>query len=254
MKQIALSLLFLLFLIGTGAYLALGDELPSWRVGGARSLPLDTVGYAAPDAISLTPGSTIELRGDSLVAGQGAQGSDGAVVVYGQVLEDALASDISVESFGFGGFSAVMAERYWQDREAKGALVLIAFGTNDAAPRGRLAARQATDITTFEASLKAQAQAVRAQGSEVAFIAPPPAGSSAMNARLQPYRRAVRRVGEQMGVSVFDPADAFARCEADQPLLSVDSLHLNEAGQRCLGEWLAQQLAPTVLPRSVPLE
>lgn len=240
--------LILLLLLGVGAYLALQDELPSWRAGGARSLPVEAVRHAAPETIALAPGSTIELRGDSLVAGQGAG------VAYGQVLEDALGSGISVEAEGLGGFTAAMAQRHWQDREAKGALVLIALGTNDAAPRGWLGAKQSTDMQAFEASLEAQASAVIAQGSAVAFIAPPPAGSLAINARLQPYRTAVRRVGERMGISVFDPAEAFDICETEQPLLSFDALHMNDAGQHCLGAWLAEQLAPRVQPRSATLE
>jgi hypothetical protein len=76
----------------------------------------------------------------------------------------------------------------------------------------------------------------------VILLAPPPAGSKAIATRLAPYREAARDVGREMEVAVLDPADAFADCPSAQPVLVRDALHMNEAGHRCLGNWLARRL------------
>lgn len=215
------------------------QEIPAWRSGGTIALAMPTVG--GDDAASLcpSPGGTIELRGDSHVAG--ARMEDKAPA-YPQVMQDQLGPRIRILAQGIGGFTAQMAERHWLARGVQGEAVLLAFGTNDAAPRGWIGGKQSVPIESFKASLVRQIESLRHQGARVGLIAPPPAGSPAMNHRLAPYRAAVAEVGKATGVPVFDPAESLAGCERGHPMLVRDALHLNAAGHRCIGTWLARRI------------
>lgn len=101
-------------------------------------------------------------------------------------------------------------------------------------------------LNDYKASLSRQIVTWRARGHEVALLAPAPGGSAAITRRVAPYRQAAQEVGHRLGVAVFDPADAFASCPTAQPLLARDALHMNAAGHRCHGAWLAHQFCPPV--------
>jgi lysophospholipase L1-like esterase len=188
-------------------------------------------------------GEVIELRGDSHVAGSRMgvpAGTTGRA--YPQVMQEQFAFPVKVIASGVGGFTAPMAEQHWRNSSAQGRIVMLAFGTNDAAPRGWLAAKQPVPVASFRASLTRQLARLRSQGARPALIAPPPAGSEAMNERIAPYRQAVAAVGKATGTPVFDPAEAIAGCADQQPLLVHDALHFNQAGHQCIGTWLARAI------------
>ena len=92
----------------------------------------------------------------------------------------------------------------------------------------------------------------RARNAAVVLVAPPPGGSRAIQARLAPYRKAVRQLGQSLGVPVIDPADAFAAEPAAQPVLTYDALHMNAAGHRALGRWIAAQMCGPSCPALNP--
>lgn len=166
---------------------------------------------------------------------------------FGQVFAQALGGRVVISLHGVGGHTAAMGEQRWRGRDLPGTdLVILAFGTNDAAPRGWLRDKQPVAIADYTAALSHQIARWSARGQTVVLLAPPPGGSPAITARLQPYRHAARNVGRANALAVLDPADAFASCPASQPVLERDALHMNAAGHRCLGLWLARQFCPAI--------
>lgn len=225
-----------------GAVAALWQEVPQWRVGGTRSLAASSVTHRPGPLACPADGTTIAVIGDSHVAG-GRMGGAGAP--FAVVLEQALRGRVAVVRRGVGGQTAAMGEATWATRGLPDAgLAIIAYGTNDAAPRGWLRNREPVGPAAFKASLTRQIGGWRASGAQVILLAPPPGGSRAIAARLAPYREATRDVGRATGVTVLDPADGLATCTASEPLLAYDALHMNAGGHQCLGQWLARQLCP----------
>lgn len=225
------------------AALALWPEIPAWRSGGTRALGMASLGSSAAENLCPSAGDVIELRGDSLVAGSRMGAPAGTTGhAYPQVMQDLFAFPVQVIALGMGGFTAPMAEQHWRNTPPQGNIVMLAFGTNDAAPRGWLTDKQPVPVTSFMAALTRQLARLRSQGVRLALIAPAPTGSQAMNERLAPYRQAVAAVGKATGTPVLDPAEAIAGCEDNQPLLVRDALHLNQAGHQCIGTWLASAI------------
>lgn len=242
-KYLAVALIAI-SLVGAGLF---WGEVPAWRMGGAQVLPIEAVATKHDRPFCPEAGETIELRGDSHVAG-GRMGSVAglASLPYGRVMEQELGGEFPVLLRGRGGFAAGDGQEAWRNASPRGDVIIIAFGTNDAAPRGWMRNRAAVPLAEFEASLVSQINRETTRGAKVALLAPPPAGSQAINQRLQPYREAVARVGQSNGVAVFDPAEAFDECTASEPLLGYDALHFNASGHRCIGKWLASKICPTV--------
>ena len=227
-----------------GLAAALWRETPQWRGDGALSVPMSSVTSARHLPACPARGTPIAIIGDSHVAGS--RMAPGGGIPFGEVLQNELAGHSEVSLHGVGGDTAAMGEERWRDRDLPGTgLVILAFGTNDAAPRGWLGSRSPVPLDSYKASLARQILTWRERESEVILLAPPPGGSRAIAARLAPYREAARDVGRDMKVAVLDPADAFAGCPSDQPLLVRDALHMNEAGHLCLGRWLARRLCPS---------
>lgn len=224
-----------------GILLLLWDEIPSWRPGGIQTVAAASVSFQgeAPECASADP--YIAIFGDSHVEGS-RMGSPGEP--FGTVLQGALGGDAKVELYGIGGEKAEEGERRWRSSDTAAEIIMIGYGTNDSAPRGWLSDKIPVPLTDFKASLTRQVRHWQAKGRQVYLIAPPPLGTTAMMQRLSPYRNAVKEVGEGLAVSVLDPADAFAQCPDQQPLLAIDAVHMKPAGHQCLGEWMAQQLCP----------
>lgn len=197
------------------------------------------VGYNPPGSLCSVDLNLIELRGDSLVIGS-RMGGKGRP--YGAVLAQQLGGGVQVLLRGRGGATAVDGETMWRQAGVEGDIVLLAYGTNDAASRGWLTGRRPVALQQFRESLLRHIRQVRASGAQVGLIAPPPVSAPAAMERLQPYRLEVHKIGREAGLTVFDPAEAFAGCRQNEPLLAVDGLHLNTAGHACLGRWLAQAL------------
>ncbi len=226
--------------LALGAIAALWQEVPQWRFGGTRSMATSSVTYRPVSLACPTGDKTITVIGDSHVTG-GRMGGAGAP--FATVLEQALGARVTVERRGVGGQTAAMGEATWRARGLPDAdLAIIAYGTNDAAPRGWLRDKVPVAPAAYKASLTRQIAAWRARGAQVVLLAPPPGGSAAIAARLSPYRDATRAVGQASRVTVLDPAEGFATCAGSEPLLAFDALHMNPAGHQCLGQWLARQL------------
>lgn len=228
------------------ALILLRDEIPQWGGGGTRSVVMATVDQNSDLLTCPEPGSSIAFHGDSLVAGgRMGEGADPSRDAYVHVLARHFGDGVSVEQRGWGGATAEMGAQRWNNPELSGDIVVIAFGSNDAAMRGWLSTKEPVPLDDFAASLTRQVQFWRGEGRLVALMPPPPPGSDAMAERLAPYRETVAALGEQLDVAVLDPAGAFAQCEASGPLLTRDALHMNVAGHQCVGEWLVEQFCPT---------
>ncbi|WP_199797895.1 SGNH/GDSL hydrolase family protein [Erythrobacter sp. KY5] len=218
-------------------------EIPAWRFGGTEPLATGSVAYSQDALTCPGGGEHIAIYGDShVVGGRMAQFGGESGPAYGRVLEAELRGGATVSLHGVGGHTAPMGESRWNIGDSKADLVLIAYGTNDAAPRGWLRSKKPVALSDFTAAMERLASTASETERQVVFLAPPPAGSSAIMQRLQPYREALRDLGRQLDSPVLDPADAFAACESSQPLLIYDALHMTASGHRCLGEWLAARL------------
>lgn len=213
-------------------------EVPAWRIGGTNSLPARSVAFDPDESLCPLDGKIIELRGDSIVVG----GRMGPGDPYGAVMAQHIGRGVKTALNGRGGATVRDGEAGLRAAGAKGDIVLLAYGTNDAALRGWIGGKTAVPLPAFRASLARQIGQLRQMGAQIALIAPPPAGSPAMNVRLLPYREAVAAVGREQQVPVFDPADAFGQCQGDEPLLGYDALHPNGRGHACIGRWLAREM------------
>lgn len=225
----------------------LWPELPHWRLGGTRSVSTPSVSHTGTQHICPGAYARIVILGDSHVLGS-RMGNQAATETqsFGKVLERTLPNGANVAVYGAGGDTSRMGEERWSAKEFSADLVMIAYGTNDAAPRGWLRRKSPIPIAEYKASLERQIAKRHARSQAIILLAPPPAGSSAIMARLAPYRTAMQEVGREKKITVFDPADAFASCLLQEPLLTYDALHMNAAGHACLGQWLARRLCPTV--------
>ncbi|MDZ4137985.1 MAG: SGNH/GDSL hydrolase family protein [Erythrobacter sp.] len=237
-KKIALAIVVLLL----GLVAALWQELPQWRLGGTQSIPASSVAHLLGNLVCPASGSRIAIIGDSHVAGS-RMGEDSAP--FGVVLEQSLAGRVKVVRYGAGGETAIDGEKRWLELDLPEAnLVVLVYGTNDAAPRGWLGDKTTVPVDDYKAALNRQVALWRNRGVQVVLLAPPPGGSTAITRRLSPYREAAGAVGRSEKVAVFDPADAFTSCPSAQPVLVGDALHMNAAGHECLGTWLAHQFCP----------
>lgn len=223
------------------AFLAFPRELPLWRLQGTASVPAVPVDYEGDVSLCPGPGQTLELRGDSLVLGLRRGGDTIRSQPYGRVMEQQFGNGANVLLHGQGGATAASGLAAWGGTHG-GDIVLLAYGTNDAAVRGWIGGKVPVPLGEFHDSMVQHIRLARQPGTRVGLIAPPPVGAPAMMDRLQPYRDAVGQIGRQEGVPVFDPAAAFAQCREQEPLLAHDALHLNAAGHACLGRWLAQKM------------
>lgn len=216
-------------------------ELPRWQFGGAQPVPATSVAWGQDLLSCPQDGSRIAIYGDSHV--EGFRGTDGGKP-FGKVFEETLGQDVRVNLLGVGGDTAAIGEGRWLGRQDGADIVIIAYGTNDAAPRGWLRPTKPVEVEAFKASLEKHIDRRRAEAAMIVLMAPPPPGSRAMLDRIAPYRRAVAELGMARKIAVLDPANALARCSGTGPLLDHDALHMSAAGHQCLGEWLAEQFCP----------
>lgn len=217
------------------------QDIPQWQADGTAPVAAASLTRGREQLSCPPPGSRIAIHGDSHVAGTG---GGAPVKPFGRVLGTMLAPGVIVRLRGQGGDTALMGERRWPVEHGSADLVLLAYGTNDAAPRGWLRAKRPVPVPAFAASLQRQIDQWQAAGAKVALLAPPPPGSTAMLRRIAPYRTAAAMLGERNGIAVLDPAEAFAACASAPALLRRDALHMTSAGHRCLGRWLAETLCP----------
>lgn len=219
------------------------EEVPAWRWAGTDALPIALVAHDGGTDLCPPPGGTIELRGDSLVIARrmGSEPGENAPA-YGKVLESRIGGKRRVLLNGRGGATSLDGAGIGAGTPIRADLLILAFGTNDAAPRAFLGKRKPVPVARFEAAIEQQVAAAKSAGSTVALSAPPPTGSAAMNTRIAPYREALERLAVRLDVTLLDPAAAFSSCDARQPLLVRDALHINARGHACIGEWLATEI------------
>lgn len=221
-------------------------EVPRWRFGGAHPVYAPSVAWGKGLLSCPHEGSRVAIYGDSHV--EGFRGTH-ARKPFGKVFEEALGQGVRVDLLGVGGDTAEMGGTRWLGRPDSASIAIIAYGTNDAAPRGWLRTKQPVAIEAFKASLEQHIDRRRAEAATIVLMAPPPPGSRAMLDRIAPYRRAVAELGMARKIAVLDPADAFTRCAGTEPLLDHDALHMSAAGHQCLGQWLAEQFCPAARTR-----
>lgn len=220
------------------ASIALRNEIPGWRPGGANAVLHPPLASSGTFPIRLDRHGTIVALGDSNVSGSRVGGRD---MAFPNLLEVPRKAGIAIVNLGRGG-GTVLQSVMTTSASAPPQLVIIMFGTNDAAPRWILGRQKAVAPASYSERLAATVQSYAGQGAKVLVLAPPPAGSMAMDRRIAPYRELARSVAVQTGAHFADPAEAFAatRMTAD---LQYDGLHLSIAGQHRLARWLDQLLA-----------
>lgn len=221
-------------LIGGGLFLALGDEVPLWRAGGAdpvRRAPLPALG-AYP--IVLAAGRPIVFLGDSNTAGTRTGGPHRAYPALLAV--PARAALIGNRAFG-GATAPLVAQGLSPFSRAQ--VVVVMLGTNDAAPRRYLGKRHPVAFDDFRIRLTTVVRDAMGEGAKVLILAAPPAGSVAMDARIAPYRHAARDVAAQTGAHFHDPAASLdGQKQEGAAFLHYDGLHVSDAGQAVLARWL----------------
>jgi lysophospholipase L1-like esterase len=225
----------LLLLMACGALWALWPEVPRWSGDGARAIGHDPLPPLAEQRLALSRGGGVLCQGDSNVRGK-------PRVAVPFCTEFGLATGLKAELRGHGGDTTAEGAERWRDQGTTPAdLVILLYGTNDAAPRSWLGGHMPVPPDRYRDALAALAISHREHGALVLVLAPLPAGSPAMERRLQPYRAAARAAAAHSGSLFLDPAPAFA-APAAQPALRRDGLHLNQRGHRALGQWLARQV------------
>lgn len=233
-----LPILVGLVLLAAGASLAALGELPAWRPGGARAAGHDPLPPVSGTMAPLVPGATILCRGDSNVQGSGGWrpwGRTPAVRPWCDWLAQALGAQAI--NRGVGGDTVTMGLARSRARQPADMVILL-YGANDAAVRGLLGPRQPVPLATFRTDLAAM---IRQHGAgRVLVLAAMPTASRAMERRIAPYRRAARAAAQAEGAAFLDPAEALG---GGSVVLDVDGLHLNAAGHRLVGLWLAERLA-----------
>jgi lysophospholipase L1-like esterase len=232
---------FILLALLLGGMMLFWNEIPRWRTGGSTPVAAASVTWGKDLLECPANTAAITFFGDSHVSGER---SGPNARPFGSVLEQQLSGKAKVTLHGVGGDTSLMGEQRWLRGMAGGDLVILAFGSNDAAPRGWMRGKRAVAIADFKQSLQRQIDHWRGRGARVALLAAPPGGSAAIMARVVPYREATLELGKANQVAVLDPGDAFATCKSGPPILGYDALHMTAAGHACLGTWLAKQVCP----------
>ncbi len=223
-------------LLVVGGWLGRG-EVPRWTADGAQAscpAPLDSLGSFP---IALARGETVTFMGDSNTSGARIGGPDAA---YPALTARLMGNGFLAAVTANGG--ATVMSRDWPRvvRPMRGLLVVM-LGSNDAAPRGLLSRRKSVPLNAYAQALDAIVVNWQAAGGQVLVLAPPPAGSDAMNHRLAPYRVAAQAVARSRGAYFRDPCEAMLHA-VDPAVLQYDGLHLNANGQSTVAAWLAKAL------------
>ena len=212
----------------------LSGEVPRWRPGGTAAVAHRSLAPLDPVLPALPADATVTCEGDSITA----RASGSRSIGYPETLARLLPT-MRIVNHGRGGDTAADGWRRWRPVPGE-ALVVLMYGTNDAAPRGPIGRRRPVPPKAFIRILTAIAQRHRAAGAQVLILAPPPAGSAAGDARIAPYRQAARLAAARAGVAFRDPAPAFAGLSVP---LRYDALHPGPEALAALAHWLARQIS-----------
>lgn len=228
--------MFLAVLVGVAAF---NDEIPHWRADGADVILHDPLAPVGSFPIQIARGASVVFMGDSNTKGRFPRG-DGDP--FPEALGNTLGNSLTVLNLGSGGAVTPYDGAAGVARVSAGDLIVLAYGTNDAAPREWLSAKKQVPLATYQTRLESLATHYREQGTIVLILAPLPAGTTAMERRIAPYRNAARQAAVNAGCRFLDPAGALANAMPDRPPLQRDALHLNARGSLQVGKWLAGKL------------
>lgn len=214
---------------------AASHGIPRWTQAGARVVMHEPLAPLGSFPVELSADARITLHGDSNMAGNRLQDSGRT---FARVMVASHSPPAEVTSLARGGSTAVQGfQRAVESR--CGDLAIVMFGTNDAAPRGLLSRRAPESHAAFASALDSLVTHCLADGAQVLVLAAPPAGTSAMERRIAPYRAQARSVAAANGVNFLDPASAFSGENARGDLLQHDALHLSEEAHALIASWLA---------------
>lgn len=233
-RLILLSLAILL----AGSYILI-DEVPTWRAGGSDALLHNPLAAVGTFPIRMQKGASVYCMGDSNTRGRF---SHVAGESFPDVLRQSFGSDLKVFNLGRGGAVVPRARVEEASGALAGDLVVLAFGTNDAAPRGWLSRKKRVPIESYQALLEALANRYREEGAIILILAPMPAGTIAIERRIAPYRNAARQAAINTQSWFLDPVEALTSAQHELPPLQRDGLHLNATGSLEVGRWLAGKL------------
>lgn len=214
---------------------AFRDEIPHWTITGTtahRERPLGAIGACTR---SFHKGWAKIFTGDSNMNGSRLTSPSAAI------------PSLVARQFGIGalirsvaqGCATVLDLESQLENAGAVEMVVMMFGTNDAAPRGRLSNKRPLDPQTFEVRMADQIRENREKSTHVLVLAPPPVRAVAMANKIAPYRKAARTAAWAGGAAFFDPATLPA-FKGDESALQFDALHLNEAGRRTIADWLVK--------------
>ena len=238
-RKAGLALAILGVVTGTG--FALVPEMPRWRGSGSQVVtgePLPPLPEAFP---TIAVAGRIICIGDSNTRGSRLdQGQSAFPALMAQEL-----AGTTVRNHGIGGETVALARLRPEVRTGPGDLVILMFGTNDARVRGWLSRTPYADPASYGHDLATLAASYHGTGADVLVLGPLPAGATAMERRIRPYRTAAREAARTAGVLFLDPVEAFAN-DAAEPPLGFDGIHLNQQGQVALARWLVRYIRPVL--------
>lgn len=216
------------------------DELPRWRNGGTNAIYHASLSPVGSFPLELSDRSSIYILGDSNTNGRGKIDQRAA---YPAILAQHLRGVIEVKALGVGGDTAARGALRWNLKVRKGDLVVIVYGTNDAAPRGWLSLKRPVALPAFRARLSEIALRYRRSQANVLILPAFPTGSKAIERRLAPYRFAARDVAIAVGANFIDPVAAFQSASKQNAPLQKDAIHLTQHGHESIGKFLAENIS-----------
>lgn len=209
---------------------------------------------AEASAVSLKKGDRIVFLGDSITAG-GVRPNG-----YVTLIKKALAEkhpDLGVEVIGAGVSGNKVPDlqrRLDKDVLAeKPTIVVIYIGINDVW-HGEKVPSRGTSPDKYEAGLKEIIGKIQAAGARVILCTPSvigekKEGSNKLDAKLDEYSAISRKVAKEMNVELCDLRAAFVDYlkthnpdDKEKGILTVDRVHLNEAGNKLVAETMLKAL------------
>ncbi|WP_231471037.1 SGNH/GDSL hydrolase family protein [Novosphingobium sp. CECT 9465] len=214
-------------------------ERPHWQVGGSQIVGHASLPPAGTFPLIVPKGASLILQGDSNVRSRPPIDDARSLPT---LLRRSIGPTVEVVVRSFGGDTISLGMKRWLTGTHPGDLVILVYGTNDAAPRGWMAKRERVPTHVYQMKLAELARKFENIGARTLILAPLPTGSSAMERRVAPYRFAARQAAIDANVSFLDPVAAFNRNGIKKPALGYDGLHLSVSGHEQLSAWLIQNI------------
>lgn len=214
--------------------LALTADHPAMSAGAAprysgQRIPVHSGGIIVCEGDSLTYGLDRTLgaaRGLAPINGS----SEPRSTPFPETLARSLGGRVQVFNRGYPGDRVADGLRRW-GAAPPADLVILMYGTNDADPARR---NGVVPLEQFRREYAALIDRSRRGGAQVVVLLPPARRTG--DGLLQTYRDAIRGIAVARGAMVIDTRDILpARASA-----TTDGVHLNPAGYRAMGAYLAQ--------------